>query len=48
MPAISLTDHSNMFGAFKFLNYVKNHPKNQEGSKIKPILGCELNVCKIT
>ena len=35
-----------MFGAFKFLNYVKNHPKNQEGSKIKPILGCELNVCK--
>jgi len=46
MPAISLTDHSNMFGAFKFLNYVKNHPKNLEGNKIKPILGCELNVCK--
>ena len=46
MPAISLTDHANMFGAFKFLNYVKNHPNNLEVNKIKPILGCELNVCK--
>ena len=35
-----------MFGAFKFLDYVKNHPNNLKGNKIKPILGCELNVCK--
>ena len=34
MPAVALTDHGNMFGAFKFV---------AEASKfnIKPIVGCE-------
>jgi DNA polymerase-3 subunit alpha len=34
MPAVALTDHGNMFGAFKFVN---------EGLKqgVKPIVGCE-------
>jgi len=34
MPAVALTDHGNMFGAFKFVNVA-----NQHG--IKPIVGCE-------
>jgi DNA polymerase-3 subunit alpha len=51
MHAIGLTDHSNMFGSYKFINTVINHPVNmniKEGDplKLKPILGCELNVCK--
>ena len=50
MPALGLTDHANMFGAYKFINTVLNHPinKNYEDGKklkLKPILGCELNVC---
>ena len=51
MPAVTLTDHSNMFGAFKFMDAVLNHPINKELKKgeqmklkLKPILGCELNV----
>ena len=50
MPAVGLTDHSNMFGAYKFITTVLNHPiNNSEDSKqlaLKPVLGCELNVCK--
>ena len=50
MPALGITDHANMFGAYKFINTVLNHPinKNYEDGKklkLKPILGCELNVC---
>ena len=50
MPAIGLTDHANMFGAFKFIDSVLKHPVNSslgdnEDFKLKPILGCELNVC---
>ena len=49
MSAVSITDHTNMFGAFKFINAVLNHPINDslthENLKLKPILGCELNVC---
>ena len=50
MPALGLTDHANMFGAYKFINTVLNHPinKNYEDGKklkLKPILGCELNIC---
>ena len=51
MPAIGLTDHTNMFGAFKFIDAVLKHPVNaeiKEGQEpaLKAILGCELNVCK--
>ena len=49
MPAIGLTDHANMFGAFKFIDSVLKHPVNSsledDNLKLKPILGCELNVC---
>jgi len=34
MKAVALTDHGNMFGAFKFAAEARKH-------KIKPILGCE-------
>jgi len=34
MRAVALTDHGNMFGAFKFAAEARKH-------KIKPILGCE-------
>ena len=50
MPAIGLTDHANMYGSYKFINTVLNHPVNSEiddiqNLKLKPVLGCELNVC---
>ncbi len=34
MPAVALTDHGNMFGAFKFVAEASKHD-------IKPIVGCE-------
>src|ERR1700722_18368531 len=39
MPAVAMTDHGNIFGAVHFVNAAK-----QAG--IKPIIGCELYVCK--
>ena len=40
MPAIGLTDHANMFGAYKFINAVLKHPINSDldanNLKIKP------------
>jgi len=39
--AIAITDHGNMFGAFKFVAEAGKH-KNEDGTpKIKPIVGCE-------
>ncbi len=38
MPAVALTDHANMMGAFQF---VSGALKNE----ITPIVGCEMNVC---
>ncbi|MBI1184835.1 DNA polymerase III subunit alpha [bacterium] len=38
MPAIAMTDMGNMYGAFKFVSAALK-------AKIKPIVGCELNVC---
>ncbi len=41
MPAIAITDHGNMFGAFQFVAEAYKH-KNEDGSlKVKPIVGCE-------
>jgi DNA polymerase-3 subunit alpha len=37
MPAVAITDHGNMFGAFQFVNEAMKH-------KIKPIVGCEFYV----
>ncbi len=40
-PAVAITDHGNMFGAFKFVAEAGKH-KNEDGSlKVKPIVGCE-------
>ncbi|MEB2776730.1 DNA polymerase III subunit alpha [Algoriphagus sp. D3-2-R+10] len=39
MPAIAMTDHGNMMGAFHFV-------KEAIGKDIKPILGCEFNLCR--
>ena len=39
MPAVAMTDHGNIFGAVKFFNDAKE-------AGVKPILGCELYICK--
>ena len=44
MPAVAITDHGNMFGAFEFVSEAHKH-KNDDGSlKVKPIVGCEFYV----
>jgi DNA polymerase III subunit alpha len=39
MPAVAMTDHGNIFGAVEFVNAAK-------AAGVKPIVGCELYVCK--
>src|SRR6516225_294408 len=39
MPAVAMTDHGNIFGAVEFVNAAKE-------AGVKPILGCELYICK--
>lgn len=49
MPAIALTDHGNMMGAYNFVSAVIARNKGlEEGDPgyLKPIMGCELNVCE--
>jgi DNA polymerase-3 subunit alpha len=55
MPAVAITDHANMMGAFHFLKAVKAHnqkvaDQDQENESpllpIKPIIGCEFFVCE--
>ncbi|RPE08578.1 DNA polymerase III subunit alpha [Chitinophaga lutea] len=46
MPALAITDHGNMFGAFQFVAEAYNHKLNPEDPKdkrlkVKPIVGCE-------
>ncbi len=44
MPALAITDHGNMFGAFAFVAEAYKH-KNEDGSlKVKPIVGCEFYI----
>ncbi|MDP4248498.1 MAG: DNA polymerase III subunit alpha [Bacteroidota bacterium] len=44
MPALAITDHGNMFGAFSFVAEAYKH-KNEDGTlKVKPIVGCEFYV----
>jgi len=38
MPAVALTDHGNMMGAFQFVSAAL-------ANDIKPIVGCEFNIC---
>ncbi len=47
MPALALTDHANLMGAFHFVKAVKKY--NSEAApeaQIKPIVGCEFYVCE--
>ncbi len=50
MPAVALTDHANMMGAFHFVNAAKAHKatltKEQQDQFVKPIIGCEFFVCE--
>jgi DNA polymerase-3 subunit alpha len=39
MPAVAMTDHGNIFGAVHFVNAAK-------AAGVKPIIGCELYICK--
>src|SRR5271169_6853816 len=39
MPAVAVTDHGKIFGAVTFHNAAKE-------AGVKPILGCELYICK--
>ena len=44
MPALAISDHGNMFGAFEFVKEAYNH-KNANGTlKVKPIVGCEFYI----
>ena len=47
MPAIAITDHGNLMGAFHFIKAINGHnAKVEEDQKIKPIIGCEFYVCE--
>ena len=47
MPALALTDHANLMGAFHFVKAIKNHnSKVPPEAQIKPIVGCEFYVCE--
>ncbi len=55
MPALAITDHGNMFGAFEFVAQawkktrivgVDDNGKNIEEPIVKPIVGCEFYVVK--
>ncbi len=46
MPAVALTDHANLMGAFHFIKAINKHNAGvDEERKIKPIIGCEFYVC---
>jgi DNA polymerase-3 subunit alpha len=44
MPALAITDHGNMFGAFKFVAEAYKHKGEDGKPKVKPIVGCEFYV----
>jgi len=46
MPAVALTDHANLMGAFHFIKAIKAHNKEAE-QKIKPILVVSFTFVKI-
>ena len=47
MPALAISDHGNMFGAFEFVKEAYNH-KNSDGTlKVKPIVGCEFYIMNL-
>jgi DNA polymerase-3 subunit alpha len=47
MPALAITDHGNLMGAFHFIKAISKHNEElEEDQKIKPIVGCEFYVCE--
>jgi len=44
MRGLAITDHGNMFGAFKFVAEAGKHNTPDNPNKIKPIVGCEFYV----
>jgi len=44
MPGIALTDHGNMFGAFKFIAEAEKYNIKGQPPVIKPVVGCEFYV----
>jgi DNA polymerase-3 subunit alpha len=44
MPAVAITDHGNMFGAFKFVAEASKYNTAENPNTIKPIVGCEFYV----
>ena len=46
MSAVAITDKANMMGVFHFYRAIKNYNDQNNDRPIKPIIGCELNVCE--
>ncbi len=51
MPAVALTDHANMMGAFRFVKEVATYNKQLSAGEVKrqpliPVIGCEFYVCE--
>lgn len=49
MPAVAITDHGNMYCAWKFMKAAADINKDENGNfvqKVKPIIGCEFYVCE--
>jgi DNA polymerase III subunit alpha len=44
MPALAISDHGNMFGAFEFVSQAYKHVDENGKPKVKPIVGCEFYV----
>lgn len=53
MPAVAMTDHANMMGAFEFIRAVNSYnatlaagENEQDKKPLKAIIGCEFHVCE--
>ncbi|MFM9055808.1 MAG: DNA polymerase III subunit alpha, partial [Bacteroidota bacterium] len=46
MPALAITDHGHMFGAFKFVAEAAKHNTKENPNTIKPVVGCEFYMVK--
>ncbi len=44
MPALAISDHGNMFGAFEFVKEAYKHQNDDKTLKVKPIVGCEFYI----
>src|SRR6478752_261935 len=44
MPALAITDHGNMFGAFEFVAEAYKQKGEDGKPRVKPVVGCEFYV----